>query len=362
MKQMSKMCHFQIKPLLLLNWLLLTYAKPVKVPFHYETQSHQQTYNRPGNSGGTYTSITQFQSQNRPTAGNYFEDSGPNTFGDSRVNSYIKDSGSTYLSNSYGRKIYTSKFTNSNFNRLPARPEFDDYEDIDDGDNNGIDSGEQLTNQGSPNAQQYYPGGGSGYLGTFHKLKRKKKRGVICVPQGHGYGGLFSGLFGGPFGGFGGLGSGLGFGGLGFGSLFRNNEDGQDIESRQSSVHEDPRFLIKAPQFNFYGYPTIYKPANGYPCRPVDFYGQRPGFGQFGYFGDPVSGGGNRPGVQSDTPVRPGGGALGILSDAVKPVLESTAIQDGIGSTVSYFLFKFDNKINLIFPKDIKLESRTRHR
>lgn len=323
---------------------MLTYSKPVKVPFHYETQSQQSIYNRPGNSGSQYTSVTQFQNQNRPSAGNnYYGDYGPNTFGDSSSRVSSSNSGSTYnpYNSNFGRKIYTSKFTTSNFNRLPARPEFDDYEDIDEGDNNGVDSGEQVTGQGSPSAgqQQYYPGGG-GYLGTFNKLKRKKKRGVICVPQSYGFGGgLFPGLFGGHFGGLGsGLGGlgGLGNGfGLGFGSLFRSNEDGQQIESRQGQLQEDPRFLIKAPQFNFYGNPyggNFYKPSSGYPCRPVDFYGQRPGLGQFGYFGDPVSGGGSgyRPGVQSDTPVRPGGGALGILSDAVKPVLESTAIQDGI--------------------------------
>lgn len=332
---------------------MLTHAKPVKVPFHYETQSHQSTYNRPGNSGSQYTSISNYQ--NRPSAGNTLYGPGPfwDSTRDSRVSSLSNSdsgSGSTYNNNNdYRSKIYTSKFSTSNFNRLPpaSQPEFDDYEDIDDGDENGVDSGEQVTNtgQGSPSygQQQYYPGGGGGgYLGTFHKLKRKKKRGVICVPQGHGFGGgLFSGLFGNPFGGYGGYGGlgGLGNGlGLGFGSLFRSNEDGQQIESRQSYPRDDPRFLIKAPQFNFYGngpYGNLYKPSSGYPCRPVDFYGQRPGFGQFGYFGDPGSGS-NRPGIQSDTPVRPGGGAaLGILSDAVKPVLESTAIQDGIGTTVS---------------------------
>lgn len=289
--------------------------------------------------------------QNRPTAG--------------ELNSV---SSSSFIDYSSRRRINISKFSNADFNRLPARPEFDEYDNVDDGDDdNDADNnqGYQRPTVASQNIQNYpgsYPGGG--YLGTFHKLKRKKK-GVICVPHYGGYspfggiGSLFGGIGSHPLKGWG-LGS---FHGLGFGSLFRSEDaDIDNAESRQYQPHDDPRTIFKL-QSNYYnygggGYSPLYKPSSGYPCRPVDFYGQRPGFGQFGYFSDQGNGGGGggggyRPGLQSDTPSRPTGVALGILSDTFKPVLESNAIQDGVGSAVILLFYLLFIQQLIFFHKQI---------
>lgn len=286
------------------------YSRPARVPYHYE----QQTYNRPNiysqqssgyRPGSSISSSSQYASvshtQNKP--GEY--------------------SSSIY---SNRRPVNVSKYSNANFNRLPERPEFDETDNVDDDydeEDDGNDGNENGSSTGQNSQYQQNP------LFNFHK---KKRPGLICVPQSHGnFGG---GLF--PF-------KGWGFGGLnglGFGSLLRNEPISGKTESRAGGrPPEDPRTIFKLQNnlYNYYGgNPSVYKPSSGYPCKPVNFYGSRPGgFGQFGQFdfGNNRPGGGGG-GLFSDTPTRPG--ALGILSDTVKPVFESTAIQDGVGAAVSF--------------------------
>lgn len=215
-----------------------------------------------------------------------------------------------------------TRYSNSQFNRLPVydattkrppfRPEFDDYEGVDGGDGeDNEESGEQPTNQvGTPSQQQGY------HQSQFN-----------CIPYAP-YGSPFSGLANlfkplKPFG------------------FFRDADGGAQARSDtgRKLPADDPRTFFKL-QYNAYNYgypPPVYKPSSGYPCYPVQPY--RPALaGPLGFFGQ---GGlfdftGSRPGgVYGDPAVgnRPTPGQ--IFSDTVKPVFESTAIQDGIGQTVS---------------------------
>lgn len=240
-----------------------------------------------------------------------------------------------------------SKRPNSNFNRLPPaynRPEFDDYDGVDNGEDN--ESGEHATNENGYNQGNYNQG-------NYNQGYNQPPFNCIPFAPQSSLSGLGLGLFKlKPF-------------GLG---LFRDTDggDGRAITPIKRSDEgrelppDDPRTLFKL-QYNAYNYGApLYKPTSGYPCYPVQPYGYRPGLlggllgggggtGPLGFFGQGglLNFGGVRPGGVFGDSV---GGAVNnrpstaqVLSDTVKPVFESTAIQDGIGQTVSNSRYKNSN-------------------